>query len=87
MVQRIFADFLGGASTRGLAVALVAEGIASPDDKPVWPLATIGRLRPSHGRGHSIGRYRLRRGGDVGLRAKVGQHAGYGLGRGPRTSI
>ena len=44
MVRRIFADFLGGASIRGLAVALVAEGIASPDGKPVWPLATIGRL-------------------------------------------
>jgi site-specific DNA recombinase len=44
VVQRIFADFLGGASIRGLPIALVAEGIASPDGKPVWPLATIGRL-------------------------------------------
>lgn len=44
VVRRVFADFLGGASIRGLAVALVAEGIASPDGRPVWPLATIGRL-------------------------------------------
>jgi hypothetical protein len=44
VVRRVFADFVGGSSIRGLAVALVAEGIASPDGSPVWPLATIGRL-------------------------------------------
>ncbi len=44
MVRRIFADFLGGSSVRGLALALAAEGTASPDGKPIWPLATIWRL-------------------------------------------
>ena len=44
VVRRIFADFLGGSSVRGLALALAAEGTASPDGKPIWPLATIWRL-------------------------------------------
>jgi site-specific DNA recombinase len=44
VVRRVFADFVGGSSIRGLAIALVAEGISSPDGRPVWPLATIGRL-------------------------------------------
>ena len=44
MVRRIFADFLGGSSVRGLALALAAEGTTSPEGKPIWPLATIWRL-------------------------------------------
>ena len=44
VVKRIFADFLGGTSIRRIAVALASKGTASPDGKPVWPLATIGRL-------------------------------------------
>jgi len=44
VVRRIFADFLAGASLRHLAVALSAEGIASPEGKPVWRLSTICRL-------------------------------------------
>ena len=44
VVRRIFADFLAGASLRHLAVTLSAEGIASPDAKPVWRLSTMCRL-------------------------------------------
>ena len=44
VVRRIFADFLAGDSLRHLAVALSAEGIASPEGKPVWRLSTICRL-------------------------------------------
>ena len=44
VVKRSFADFLGGTSIRRIAVALASKGTASPDGKPVWPLATIGRL-------------------------------------------
>jgi hypothetical protein len=44
MVRRIFADFLGGAGVRSLARALAAEGVPSPESRPVWPLATVGRL-------------------------------------------
>jgi site-specific DNA recombinase len=44
VVRRIFADFVGGVTIRRLAKTLAADGIASPDGKPVWPLATIGRL-------------------------------------------
>jgi len=44
LVRRIFADFLAGDSLRHLAVALSAEGIASPEGKPVWRLSTICRL-------------------------------------------
>ena len=44
VVRRIFADFSGGSSVRGLALALAAQGTASPDGKPIWPLATIWRL-------------------------------------------
>jgi site-specific DNA recombinase len=44
LVRRIFADFLAGDTLRHLAVALSAEGIASPEGKPVWRLSTICRL-------------------------------------------
>ena len=44
VVRRIFADFLAGHSLRHLAVTLSAEGIASPNGKPVWRLSTICRL-------------------------------------------
>jgi site-specific DNA recombinase len=44
VVRRIFADFLAGDSLRHLAVTLSAEGIASPEGKPVWRLSTICRL-------------------------------------------
>jgi site-specific DNA recombinase len=44
VVRRIFADFLSGDSLRHLAVTLSAEGIASPEGKPVWRLSTICRL-------------------------------------------
>jgi len=44
VVKRIFADLLGGTSIRRIAVALASKGTASPDGKPLWPLATIGRL-------------------------------------------
>jgi site-specific DNA recombinase len=44
VVRRVFADFLGGSTVRGLALALAAEGTASPDGKPIWPLATLWRL-------------------------------------------
>ena len=44
VVRRIFADHTGGASIRGIALALAGEGVPSPEGKTVWPLATIGRL-------------------------------------------
>jgi len=44
VVRRIFTDFLAGSSLRNLAVVLSAEGIASPEGKPVWRLSTICRL-------------------------------------------
>ena len=44
VVRRIFTDFLAGQSLRHLAVTLSAEGIASPEGKPVWRLSTISRL-------------------------------------------
>jgi site-specific DNA recombinase len=44
VVRRIFADFLAGHSLRHLAVTLSAEGITSPEGKPVWRLSTICRL-------------------------------------------
>ena len=44
MVQRLFTDFLSGAGVRALAKALAAEGVPSPEGRPVWPLATVGRL-------------------------------------------
>jgi site-specific DNA recombinase len=44
VVRRIFADFLGGSSLRHLAVTLSAEGIASPDGKPVWRISTVCRV-------------------------------------------
>jgi site-specific DNA recombinase len=44
VVRRIFADFLAGDSLRHVAVTLSAEGIASPEGKPVWRLSTICRL-------------------------------------------
>src|SRR5664279_398865 len=44
VVRRIFTDFLAGDSLRHLAVVLSAEGIASPEGKPVWRLSTICRL-------------------------------------------
>ncbi len=44
VVRRIFTDFLAGHSLRHLAVTLSAEGIASPEGRPVWRLSTICRL-------------------------------------------
>ena len=44
VVRRVFADFLAGQSLRHLAVTLSADGIASPEGKPVWRLSTICRL-------------------------------------------
>jgi len=44
VVRRIFTDFLAGSSLRNLAVVLSAEGIASPEGKPVRRLSTICRL-------------------------------------------
>ncbi len=44
VVRRIFADFLGGVSIRRIALTLADEQIPSPEGKPVWPLATLGRL-------------------------------------------
>jgi site-specific DNA recombinase len=44
VVRRIFADFLAGHSLRHLAVALSADGILSPEGKPVWRLSTICRI-------------------------------------------
>jgi site-specific DNA recombinase len=74
IVRRVFADFLGGTSVRRIAVALATEGTASPDGKPVWPLATIWRLlrneayvgrlywnRTHTGYDPSVGRARLTR--------------------------
>ena len=44
VVRRIFAEFLGGAGIRRVAISLRADGVASPEGRPIWPLATIGRL-------------------------------------------
>ena len=44
VVRRIFADFTGGASIRGIAQALARDRVLSPEGKAVWPLATLGRL-------------------------------------------
>jgi site-specific DNA recombinase len=44
VVRRIFADFTGGASVRGIAQALARDRVPSPEGKAVWPLATLGRL-------------------------------------------
>jgi site-specific DNA recombinase len=44
VVRRIFADFTGGASVRGIAQALARDRVPSPEGKAVWPLATVGRL-------------------------------------------
>ncbi|MDQ2729874.1 MAG: recombinase family protein [Actinomycetota bacterium] len=44
VVRRMFAEYLGGAGIRRIAINLRADGVASPDGKPIWPLATIGRL-------------------------------------------
>jgi site-specific DNA recombinase len=44
VVRRIFTDFLAGHSLRHLAVTLTAEGIASPEGKPVWRISTICRI-------------------------------------------
>ena len=44
VVRQVFADFLAGQSLRHLAVALSAEGVASPEGKAVWRLSTICRL-------------------------------------------
>jgi site-specific DNA recombinase len=44
VVRRVFADFLGGASLRHLAVTLSAEGMPSPEAKPVWRFSTICRV-------------------------------------------
>jgi site-specific DNA recombinase len=44
VVRRIFADFTGGASIRGIAQALARDRVPSPEGKAVWPLATLGRL-------------------------------------------
>ena len=44
VVRRIFADFTGGASIRGIARALARDRVPSPEGKAAWPLATLGRL-------------------------------------------
>jgi site-specific DNA recombinase len=44
VVRRIFADFTGGASVRGIAKALARDSVPSPEGRPAWPLATVGRL-------------------------------------------
>jgi site-specific DNA recombinase len=44
VVRRVFADFTGGASIRGIAKALARDGVPSPEGRAVWPLATVGRL-------------------------------------------
>jgi site-specific DNA recombinase len=44
VVRRIFADFTGGTSVRRIALRLADEHIASPEDKAIWPLATLFRL-------------------------------------------
>ena len=44
VVRRIFADFTGGASVRGIAQALARDRVPSPEGRPAWPLATVGRL-------------------------------------------
>jgi site-specific DNA recombinase len=44
VVRRVFTDFLAGHSLRHLAITLSAEGIPSPEGKPVWRISTICRL-------------------------------------------
>lgn len=44
VVRRVFAEFLGGRSIRRIVIDLGAEGIASPDGKSHWVLATVGRM-------------------------------------------
>jgi len=44
VVRRVFAEFCSGSSIRRIAIALSAEGTASPDGKAHWVLATIGRM-------------------------------------------
>ncbi len=44
VVRRIFAEFLAGASIRRIAIGLSSEGIATPEGKSHWVLATIGRI-------------------------------------------
>ena len=74
VVRRIFADHTGGASVRGIALALAGEGVPSPEGRAVWPLATIGRLlrneayvgrlywnRTATSFDPALGRYRQRR--------------------------
>ncbi|MGH9056805.1 MAG: recombinase family protein, partial [Acidimicrobiales bacterium] len=44
VVRRVFAEFLSGRSIRRIVIDLGAEGIASPDGKSHWVLATVGRM-------------------------------------------
>ncbi|MGH9227022.1 MAG: recombinase family protein, partial [Acidimicrobiales bacterium] len=44
VVRRIFAEFTGGTSVRRIALRLAEDGIASPEGKAIWPLATLFRL-------------------------------------------
>jgi site-specific DNA recombinase len=44
VVRRVFAEFLSGRSIRRIVIDLGAEGIASPDAKSHWVLATVGRM-------------------------------------------
>jgi site-specific DNA recombinase len=44
VVRRIFAEFTAGTSVRRIALDLAGEGIASPEGKAVWPLASLHRL-------------------------------------------
>ena len=74
VVRRIFADFTGGASIRGIAQALARDRVPSPEGKAAWPLATVGRLlrneayvgrlywnRTATSFDPALGRYRQRR--------------------------
>ena len=44
VVRRIFDEYTSGASMRGIARHLYEDGIASPEGRQVWPLATIGGM-------------------------------------------
>ena len=44
VVRRVFAEFLSGRSIRRIVIDLGGEGVASPDGKPHWVLATVGRM-------------------------------------------
>ena len=44
VVRRVFAEFLSGRSIRRIVIDLGAEGVASPDAKSHWVLATVGRM-------------------------------------------